>query len=257
MPRPEVSPTTERLFALLEPFRRAGDETLGWPLLRFVSVPGDLLDEVRSLIDAYDRKLPDEGGEPGDTSALVDPAIAAPEVLPWLAQFFGVNTAQAPPSFAGTYGLLSEQFPTYADLSGAAETYGDLENLTTERGEEVSTEDLRALLSHPGEGWRIASRNHLVMVVRRYLTGSQFVEVTPNYGGDRWEVRVRTFAAETPRPWALQPALERARAIPVGVNLVVEVLAGATYSQLASEWATYADLTASAMTYAELANHVP
>lgn len=258
MARPEVTETTERLFGLLEPFRRAGDETQDWSLLRFTSVTGDLLDEVRSLIEAYDRKLPDEGGEPGETSALVDPAIASPEVLPWLGQFFGVTVEQAPLSFAGSYGALSEDFATYTALSAAAATYGGLAGLTTEQGPtELTTEELRAAITTARSGWRIASRGAMKAAVRDYLTGTQRIDVIPSYGGDRWAVRVRTYASESPRAWAHLLALKRARAIPVGVDLQTEVVAGASYGQLGVEYPTYAAMTGTGFTYAQLGSHVP
>lgn len=61
----------------------------GYPLLRFLSLVGDQLDELAELVDRIDYRDESELGTPGDTSDLVNPATADPAWLPWLAQLVG------------------------------------------------------------------------------------------------------------------------------------------------------------------------
>jgi hypothetical protein len=95
MPRPTVTATTERIYARGIPlFMRDADAAEpsggGYPLLRFLSLLGDLLDHVevlRARIDYIDLA---DGGVPGDTSDLVDPDTADTAWLNWLGQLVGV-----------------------------------------------------------------------------------------------------------------------------------------------------------------------
>jgi hypothetical protein len=94
--RPAPSATTERLYAALPELYQAADAELGdgdngYPLLRFLSLLGDQLDDVEMLIARADYYSPDDGGAPGDTSDLADPATADPAWLPWLAQLVGAR----------------------------------------------------------------------------------------------------------------------------------------------------------------------
>lgn len=96
MALPNVAPATLALYNRLPAYLRAADAEQAepdYPLLRYLSLLGDQLDEVVTLVDRFDYRHVYEGGEPGDTSDLVDPATADPAWLPWLAQLVGVDLA--------------------------------------------------------------------------------------------------------------------------------------------------------------------
>lgn len=61
------------------------------PLARFLSLLGDQLGELQDLLDRIAFVRPEDGGAPGDTSDLVDPAGADDAWLPWLARIAGIN----------------------------------------------------------------------------------------------------------------------------------------------------------------------
>lgn len=82
MARPTVTARSEELYAQLPQYQRDADETLGWPLLRFVSLLGDQADTVRSYLS--------------DPSRLLDPARAPYSVLPWVAMLAGVDARLYP-----------------------------------------------------------------------------------------------------------------------------------------------------------------
>ncbi len=88
--RPVVTYTTERLYARLPECYRSADEATDWQLLAYVS---SIVDQLGTLEGLYYRLAyvhPDDGGAPGDTSDLVDPAAADAAWLGWLAQLVGV-----------------------------------------------------------------------------------------------------------------------------------------------------------------------
>lgn len=98
MPPPVVHPTTQRLYDALPDFYRAADAhqvNPDYPLLRWLSLIGDQLGELEDLVDRVDYVTPNDGGAPGDTSDLTDPATADPAWLAWLAQLVGVTLAPA------------------------------------------------------------------------------------------------------------------------------------------------------------------
>jgi hypothetical protein len=92
MARPAVTALTDRLYAQLPAMYRDADEPLDFPLLRFLSLLGDLAGEVDVL---HDRVSADE---PGGRSELADPAVADLAWLPWMAQMVGVRL---PPNLTG------------------------------------------------------------------------------------------------------------------------------------------------------------
>lgn len=94
MTRPAPTATTERVYSGLAELYQAADADQaagdnGYPLLRFLSLLADQVDDVNVLADRADYYSPDDGGAPGDTSDLTDPATADSAWLPWLAQLVG------------------------------------------------------------------------------------------------------------------------------------------------------------------------
>jgi post-segregation antitoxin (ccd killing protein) len=90
--QPGVSATTLRLYNRLPEFYRQADARQpDWPLLRFLSLVVDQLGELEVLYDRIDFVSVNDGGAPGDTSDLVNPATADTNWLRWLAQLVGVD----------------------------------------------------------------------------------------------------------------------------------------------------------------------
>lgn len=80
--RPVVSRLAEEFYLRLEPVAGA-DESLGWPLLRYVSALVAPLEEVEEVVrDDLERDLT-------GWAVALDPENAPAAVLPWLAQFDG------------------------------------------------------------------------------------------------------------------------------------------------------------------------
>jgi hypothetical protein len=96
-----VSSTTTRVYERLPELYRRADEAQdsgpsGYPLLRFLSLLGDQLGELETLVDRVGYFPADEGGVPGDTSDLTDPVTADDGWLGWLGQLVGVDVASIP-----------------------------------------------------------------------------------------------------------------------------------------------------------------
>lgn len=93
-----VGPTTARVYGRLEEWRRADDDSVathgyppGWPLLRFLWTIAGPLDDLEELIDRIDYVRPEDGGTPGDTSDLADPATGNAGWLAWQARTAGLD----------------------------------------------------------------------------------------------------------------------------------------------------------------------
>lgn len=91
MARPTPHAFTERLYAALPEVYRDPDAALDYPLLRYLSLMGDLAGTVEDVIDRVD---------PAREGDLVDVDTADTAWLPWLAQITGL--AALPPSLTDT-----------------------------------------------------------------------------------------------------------------------------------------------------------
>jgi hypothetical protein len=93
---PDVHPTTRRLYDQLPELYRNADRDRaegpdGYPLLRYLSLAGDIAGALEDLADRIQYIAPDEGGPAGDTSDLADPDTADAVWLSYLAQLVGVQ----------------------------------------------------------------------------------------------------------------------------------------------------------------------
>lgn len=89
MSEPIFGESTERVYSRLPEHFRLYDQ--GFVLKRFLSGLLARQDGVSSLITRFTYTSPEEG-DGQRSSALVDPSLANPEWLPWIAQLFGVKT---------------------------------------------------------------------------------------------------------------------------------------------------------------------
>lgn len=87
----DVGPTLPRLYARLPEHYRIADAAAGHPLYRWLMGIGSQIGDLERLIGRLDFYTVNDGGQPGDTSELVDPAVADVRWLEWLAQLVGVH----------------------------------------------------------------------------------------------------------------------------------------------------------------------
>lgn len=208
-PEPTYSATTERIYASLPEHYRHADGPLGYPLKRYVSVTGDRLAAVETLLDRLDYRIGDEavpGSTATPTSELVDPDLADVEWLPWLAQLLGVQL-----------------------------------------GAGLSITERRDAVRFASAGWRAGTKGAVADAARSALIGSRYVEVhdhsTAAGGigtGGQWDVLIMTRASETPDPAIVLATVARQNAAPAGVKLHHKTYE-ATWTQVTTAFPTWAD----------------
>lgn len=257
--RPAVAELTDEWFDSLPGYLRDSDASSEWPLLRFLSLVGDQAGAVAVLTARADYVAPTDGGVPGDTSDLVDPATADAGWLAWLAQFVGLEIERAPASFAMPYGELAAAHPTYADLSSYAATYGELAELTTTAGgQDVSTareaiasavsrrtgslNAIRAAIAPYVDPTTTVDGGYVADIQDGLLDGGtaaaagpdvadggylgQGVDVEGHYGGDPWALLVTIYENDVDEPWRVQRLLAAPDLKPAGFSLTVVSIAG-------------------------------
>lgn len=200
MAEPTVHPTTRLLYDTLPEFYRDTDAQQasggGYPLLRFLSLIGDQLGAIDDLVDRID---PDSGAG----SELLDPMLADPAWLPYLAQLLGV--AALPASLSVTEQRLA--------LDGAV------------------------------AGWRSGTRQALTDAARSALTDpAGYVSVRPHSGGNPYVIGVSVDPEFAPADLNdVVAAIEAARARPAGIRLVIDLYAAtwATLETVRDTWAGF------------------
>lgn len=212
MSRPVVSEFTELLYDSLPEALTYPDAALGWPLLAYLSLEGDV--GGGRLLTLLERI--DPGRNPSGLSALLDASQADAAWLPWLAQLRGVKltpgmteAAQRTLIGGGSAGYLAG---TPASIAAAVQTV-----LTGTRTVRLSPSSVTL----PGDGaW--------------------------------YDVLVLTRPEETPDPTAVIPAVIAAGAKPAGVVLHASMLIAnyahlrdvhGTYTALEAALPTYQAMT--------------
>lgn len=206
MPYPSVSVTATRIWERLPQVYRDYDVTQDYPLLRFISLVADQLDDVFDILHRIDRQGPDEGGplDNSSRSELTVPALADSTWLPWLAQMSGVP-------FRGR-----------------------------------TTAELRSLIGTVGRGGAVATRAAMMAAAKTRLTGQQYVDIVPQAqpggtAGGRWDVLVRTRALETVSGADVLDAILDAGAKPAGVRLFHEFY-GSSWTAITTAYPTWTTL---------------
>lgn len=107
---------------------------------------------------------------------------------------------------------------------------------------DLSEAGKRAAIASATTGWRAGTRESIAAAARTVLTGGQWVQVEPNYGGNAWHLEVKTLTPETPggAPDPVLVAIAAARVKPAGV-LIVHTTWAASWDGLAAARATWAD----------------
>jgi hypothetical protein len=150
MAPPAVHPLTLRWYeGLPEAWRNldAAQENPDYPLLRLMSLIGDQLGAVEELIDRINYFPPDEGGDPGDTSDLADPATADAAWLPWLARLVGVLL---PPALSEAEARDAVAFASSGWRAGTKDGMAD-----AARSALTGTRYVRIIDHYGGDEWRV------------------------------------------------------------------------------------------------------
>lgn len=154
------------------------------PLLRLLCGAGGVLDDVERLVDRIQWLHPWEGGQPGGSSSLADPARAEDGWLDWLAQLVGVDLS----------------------IAGGTEPAGR-----------------RAFIADATTGWSAGARASVATAASTALTGTRHVRVDPHRDAvgpaGAWDLLLTTITSETPDPAAVVAAVGAANAKPAGVRL--------------------------------------
>lgn len=200
MDRPPVLPFTQLWFDRLPDYLRNSDES--GDLIHFMSLIGDQADEILKEIDAISFYPLDDGGAPGDTSALVDPTKAGElgdpyKHLKWLSQLVGARLNQA------------DSIDAQIDA-----------------------------IRFASAGWKAGTRQALADAATSVLTGTRYVSIEPEYAGDPWAIAIRTRASETPDDTAVVNAILSKRAKPAGFVLINVSYSASwdTLESLRAEW---------------------
>lgn len=177
-----AQPLTQRLYDRLPHAWRDAD--VDGQLLDWMSLIFDQIDDVAKIAEAISYYPLDDGGAPGDSSALVDATKAgsiadAREHLAWLAQLLGVSLDQA-----------------------------------------TSVEEQVDAVRYATNGWRAGTKGALADAARGALTGSKYVLIEDHYAGDFWAINIRTRASETPDSTAVINTILAKGAKPAGFVLL-------------------------------------
>ena len=117
-----ISPTTRKAMLWIPEFMREEDllqEGLAEPLARFIDLIGSQVNDINEMIDDFDYISVADGGDPSDTSTLVDPSGyptsgVQREWLPWLSQLLGIGNVEVSGGYTPWY-YLEQNYPTWAD----------------------------------------------------------------------------------------------------------------------------------------------
>ena len=90
MSEPTFGSTTEDMWERLPAHFARMDALNDWQMKKYVNLAAAQLQQVDDLIDRIDYNSVSDGGEPDETSELVNPMTADTRWLPWLGQLFGV-----------------------------------------------------------------------------------------------------------------------------------------------------------------------
>jgi hypothetical protein len=95
----------------------------------------------------------------------------------------------------------------------------------------------------------------LLAAIKATLTGTKTVLVTERDGGEAYQLRVRTYASETPSEDATLAAILTQK--PGGIVLTYEAITGQSYSDFAASVTDYADAAATYDDYADVRSTLP
>lgn len=222
MTQPATTAFTQRWYSALPQHYQDNDVELGYPLLQYLSLLGDQLDEIATLLERIQYIPFDEGGVPGDTSDLVDPATADLAWLPWLGQLVGVTL---PPAVSGQAARDA--------VAGAVNGY------------QVGTKGAIAKAAQSG------------LTGTKYARVYDHSSTTVGDGGI-WDVLIVTRTSETPDINAVITAVTTKNAKPAGVTLHYKAYS-ATYAQTeaATGVVTYADRQTKWPLYQDASDYLP
>lgn len=120
----------------------------------------------------------------------------------------------------------------------------------------IPDDEKRAAIANASSLQRRGSKRSIIRATQRTLTGSKSCRVYWNLSGvDPYLITVVTLTAQTPDNTDTLAAafIEK----PAGVDLELQVVTGAVYSELAANFTDYDELTSTFVDYDELADYIP
>ncbi len=117
-----ISPTTRKAMLWIPEYMSEADleqTNPTEPLARFMDLIGVQLNEVNETIDDFNYVTVADGGDPADTSTLVDPSGyplsgVKEEWLPWLSQLLGIKKFEVTGGYTPWY-FLEQNYQTWSD----------------------------------------------------------------------------------------------------------------------------------------------
>lgn len=180
---------TQEWYSRLSETTRAMDAANGFFQRRWMALIGSQADEIRQFFERIIYLTPDEGGEPGDTSDLVNPETADVAWLDYMAQLYGVRVSPG----------MTVEAKRSAILYGSSGQNAGQEEAILNAARVVLTGTKNATLT------------------RHYTGGDPAVAPV-------WKLLIRTRISETPDVDAVLRAVELARAKPAGALLYHEAI---------------------------------
>jgi hypothetical protein len=114
----------------------------------------------------------------------------------------------------------------------------------------------RAAISQASSLQRRGSKRAIIRATQRELTGSKSCRVYANLSGtDPYLITVVTLTSQTPDSAAALAAAVTEK--PAGIDLILQDVTGATYAELAAEYADYDAVAAAFPDYDDLGDWVP
>jgi len=121
-----VSPTTRKAMLWIPEFMREEDLLQVGPtepLARFLDLIGSQVNDINEMIDDFNYVSIADGGDPSDTSTLVDPSGypgsgVQREWLPWLSQLLGIGSVEVSGGYTPWF-YLEQNYPTWTDWETA------------------------------------------------------------------------------------------------------------------------------------------
>lgn len=230
---PTVTDATNELYAALQPIANygAGDESLGYPLLRWLDGPGQLIERLNDL--ALDDPTT---GDPG-WSIIFDPTRCPTYALPWLAQCVGVR-------FDSTQNTDATQ--RAAIVAEPAFKRGTPSAIQAAAAKYLSSGQQVILFERDTDPY------HFTVLIRLgALQPATYAQMEATYATfSAAEAAFANYDTEAFPQAQVQAALAAAK--PAGLTMTVSIATGLTYEEAEATYATYTAAQAAFSSFAQI-----
>lgn len=259
MARPAFTPTADRIYDALPQLYRAADEAGDdggpnrWPLLRYVALLADQVDELAVL---YDRIALHDNGAGDWLSDLTNPATADADWLQWLGELAGLGLRPIGSGAAESFNQLVVDYPTFTDLGADNASFAIVRRHASAVPGGAGPDTLRVALLDLTDGRWAGSTGAWERLIQPYLTGAARVVHERIKDGDPWHLHLVTYAPETPSE-AVVAAVIADAAKAAGLTVTYERRLFSTFDAVADHYATFTALEADLATFDDLHAWLP